>query len=111
MEISMEARDNLLIARPEGRLDSGTSASFENQLIDQVQTPDGSVIIDFSALHYVSSAGLRSILILAKAAEAAGCKLCLAGLSAEILEIFQTTGFHNIIPIHDLVQDAIKPAE
>ncbi len=108
MEISIEERDELRIAKPVGRLDSDALTSFESQLTGHVELEGSALVIDFSSLDYVSSAGLRSILVLAKKAEQNSCKFCLAELSPEIMEIFQITGFHNIVPIHDSVQDAIE---
>ena len=106
MEISVEERGKVRIAKPAGRLDSEGLTSFEEQLLGRVKDK-GALVIDFSALDYISSAGLRSILVLAKEAETNKCKFRLANLSPEIMEIFQITGFHNIVPIHDSVQDAV----
>ena len=106
MEISIEARDRVRIAKPVGRLDSEGLTSFEEQLLEHARSK-GALVIDFSALDYISSAGLRSILVLAKEAETNECKFCLANLPPKIMEIFQITGFHNIVPIHDSVQDAV----
>ena len=108
MEITIEKVEGKLVAKPEGRLDSEATRAFEAKLSEYAEQKDGTLIIDFSSLAYISSAGLRSVLILAKAADNASCQLHLASLSKDILDIFQTTGFHNIVPIHDTVQDAIN---
>lgn len=82
-----------------GRLDGTTSASTEKDLLalltDEVHTID----IDIANLDYVSSAGLRILLVAAKAAKAKGGKIVLHGPKPAILEVFKISGFDRIIAI------------
>lgn len=81
-----------------GRLDTTTAPKLQEALIPEF---DGAnhVVADFAELAYVSSAGLRVLLMGEKAAKAKGGKFTLVNVSAEIMEIFEMTGFADILNI------------
>lgn len=85
--------DKPLIISPEGRLDSNTSAAFEKQVLEVLAGGAKSVLMDFSQIDYMSSAGLRVVLLAAKRLKAGGGKLVICGLSASITEVFRVSGF------------------
>ena len=64
-------------------------------------------IIDFEALDYISSAGLRSILVIAKKLKAQDGQILLCSLKDAVKEVFEISGFSSIIPIHESVEAAI----
>ena len=72
MELTHEISEGLLVVRPKRRIDSSSAASFEEQCAALIAEGPNRVVIDFSEVHYVSSAGLRAVLIVAKKAEIAG---------------------------------------
>ncbi len=82
-----------------GRLDGTTSASTEKDLLALLTDEVNTVDIDISKLDYVSSAGLRILLVAAKAAKAKGGKIVLHGPKPAILEVFKISGFDRIIAI------------
>ena len=59
---------------------------------------------------YISSAGLRVILMSVKTLNTQKGQLALANLSEGVLEIIKMAGFHNLIKIYDTVEEAIKSA-
>jgi len=88
---------------PEGRLDFGTASAFEKQLqgvLAAAGTVAARVIIDGAALEYVSSAGLRAILLAARASQKAGIAFALCALQPAVREVFELSGFSSIIAIH-----------
>ena len=60
----------------------------------------GDMVIDLGKLSYISSAGLRVILLTAQKLKAKGKSLKLCSLSPMILEVFEVSGFSKLIPIH-----------
>ena len=60
----------------------------------------GQLLVDFSSLQYISSAGLRSILLAAKKLKSKGGRFALCSLSAAIKEVFDVSGFSSILDIH-----------
>ena len=70
MEISFERGfRGAVVARLRGRLDALESPTFEGLLAQRMDDGDGRLVLDFSAVDYISSAGLRSLLALARRAE------------------------------------------
>ena len=98
MDISENSRDGALVITASGRLDSSTAATLEAVLPARVKEQKA-VILSLADVPYVSSAGLRVLLIGAKAAKAAGNKLIITGLSPAVREVFDISGFSKIFTI------------
>ncbi len=90
---------NVKIFTPSGRLDSGNAPAFEKEVVTEIEAGKTHVLIDFSELSYISSAGLRVVLLTAKKTKAAGGKLALCCLSESINEVFMVSGFNAILDI------------
>jgi anti-anti-sigma factor len=84
-----------------GRLDSLTSSGLEKSLQPLFETTGSRTLVDFSALSYVSSAGLRVILMAAKRAKQSQGKLVLCGLLPHVREVFEISGFLKILDVVD----------
>ena len=70
IEVAEERNDEVLVLSPVGRLDSGNVRSFESVVMDHVSSGERRVVVDFSRLDFVSSAGMRVLLIAANALKA-----------------------------------------
>ena len=82
----------------EGRLDTNTAPLLQNALVsafDEVRQ----VMLDFSQLVYVSSAGLRVLLMGQKTAMSKKASMTLSNVSEEIMEVFEMTGFSDMLTI------------
>jgi anti-sigma B factor antagonist len=106
MDIREDTRGGALVVTAAGRLDSSSAGALEAVLPARVQAND-KVVLDLADVAYVSSAGLRVLLIGAKAARANGHKLVLAGLSASVREVFDISGFTSIFAIEPDVDSAL----
>jgi anti-anti-sigma factor len=98
MTITKNQDGEKLIISLEGRLDTTTAPELQEQLIpafDNVKQ----IQLDFKELLYVSSAGLRVLLLGEKTAGAKGASLSLVNVSPEIQEIFEMTGFSDVLTI------------
>ncbi|GAB6041643.1 STAS domain-containing protein [Endothiovibrio diazotrophicus] len=102
MNLSEEQRDHAVLLTPEGRLDSNTSQAFEKRVMERIEGGDLRLVIDFSQLDYISSAGLRVLLMTAKRLKPAGGALALCGMRDHIREVFELSGF---LPILTVVAD------
>lgn len=80
-----------------GRLDTTTAPQLEKEL-DSVLEGTKELVFDMHGLEYISSAGLRIILKAQKAMNAKG-SMKLIGVNDSIMEIFEITGFADIITI------------
>ena len=106
MEINIEREDGILIARVAGRVDGANAREFE-QTLSAAISDDRNVIVDFGGLSYISSSGLRVILLVAKALRNRAAHLALCSLSGPIREVFEISGFDKIIPIHGSRAEAL----
>src|SRR6185369_7146154 len=66
MEIAEERIGDVLVLRPAGRLDGNSAAHFERALLAQIDSRPARLVLDLAELEYVSSAGLRAILLAVK---------------------------------------------
>lgn len=99
MNLNTESVDGVTVALPEGRLDFGAAAGFQQQLEQAVAAKPRGLVVDCSGLDYVSSAGLRVFLVAARAAKAAGVGFAVSDLKPAVKEVFDLTGFGNVITI------------
>jgi anti-anti-sigma factor len=107
MVIVQESHNNTFILMPKPGVDSSSAAQFEEVLMEGVEAASGNVVVDCSDLDYISSAGLRAILIAAKLSKSKGSKLVLCGMKRHIRKIFDTSGFTQLLPIVQNRDDAM----
>ena len=84
MQITLNQQDQYLEILPEGRIDAVTAGEVDSKCQDALKDSVGGVVLNFSAVPYISSAGLRSVLKLAKSAQAAKRQLICFGGGAAI---------------------------
>ncbi|MBX3486266.1 STAS domain-containing protein [Phenylobacterium sp.] len=106
MQIGEETRGDILVVTPSGRLDSGSAGVLEAVLPARAQA-HAKVVLTLADVPYVSSAGLRVLLIGAKAAKAQGHRLVLTGLSDSVREVFDISGFSTIFAIEPDLDSAL----
>lgn len=107
MQISTQTQDKFLIASVSGKLDGITSAELEKAASAWL-TPNQKVVFDFSKLEYISSAGLRVVLTVAKKLMAQNGALCLCGLSGIVADVISMAAFDKVIPVFKDVAEATK---
>ena len=95
MTINKNAEGSKLTVAVEGRLDTTTAPQLEEEFKNSLEGVED-LVLDFSKLEYISSAGLRVLLSAQKQMNKLG-KMTLIGVSAEIMEIFEVTGFSDIL--------------
>lgn len=113
MNVRTETISQTTLVIPEGRLDFGTAASFENQLGRTLagMTAPAALLVDCAGLEYVSSAGLRAFLIAARTSQRAGIKFALCALKPAVREVFDLSGFSRIITLHADRETALAHAQ
>jgi anti-anti-sigma factor len=98
MEINVKTDAGERTIAIKGRLDTLTAPELQPTLLEAVKT-DKRTVLDFDELEYVSSAGLRVLLMAEKAAKSANSELVIRNVSDGIREIFDMTGFSGILTI------------
>lgn len=107
MDITQETHGQVLLVAPAGRLDSETSGELELVLHDAETAGRRHFVIDLSAVLYVSSAGLRVMLALAKRLDGGAGSVRLCGLSASVRQVFDISGFSSMFTMFPNRQAAL----
>lgn len=96
MNTTLKEIDGKYVATLDGELDTAAALGVENVLKPLYQSDGKDVIIDCTALEYISSSGLRILLNILKGAKAAGSKVIMRHVNDDIKNVFKLTGFINI---------------
>lgn len=107
MQIKEETRGNVKVVALIGKLDANSSQSVENQLLAVLNQGANRLVLDFSQLTYMSSLGLRVLMMVAKHLNKVNGKLALAGLNEHIFEVFKIARFTNIFSIFPSCEQAV----
>ena len=109
MEIKeLKSEGENLVATLGGRMDAITGSQFTDQMGVWIEADLKNFTIDCSELDYISSAGLRAILMAAKKIKTLDGSLQLAALQESVHNVFSISGFDKIIPIKATLEDALK---
>ncbi len=90
-----------------GRLDSANAGELEKGLEDLFTQPGQKAVVDMEKLDYISSAGLRVVLMLAKRARQTGGRVLLSCLVPSVREVFEISGFLKIVEVASTTEAAI----
>ena len=110
MELTERRAGRAVVLAPAGRIDMGTADQLRERLIPMVTAAakaGESVVLDFSGVDYISSAGLRVLMLAAKEARASGGKIAVAALQPLVNEIFQISRFDMVFEIYPSVREAL----
>ena len=108
MDIATRTQRDVTIVAFRGSLDSKTSPRAQQALDGILADGTRKLLIDFTALDYISSAGLRVLLGTAKRLGGAGGALRLFGLNETVREVFDISGFSRIFAVFATEADALE---
>ena len=107
MQIERENFADCRVIRPVGRLDGISAIVAESELNSFFDDGGKNVILDFSKLVYISSAGLRIVLVAGKQAHKAQGTLVLAALTSNVKDVFEMGGFLGLFRCTEDVPSAV----
>ena len=90
-----------------GRVDSATAGVLKDRLSQLIQRGLAQLVIDFRDVAYISSAGFRTLLVIAKQSEDADGGLALCGISSELRRMFEIAAFTDLFLIVPRREEAI----
>ncbi|MDE2740194.1 MAG: STAS domain-containing protein [Gemmatimonadota bacterium] len=106
-DIKWERIQGILVAIILGRIDSSNADEFQRVLDAGTNSADQALLLDFERVSYISSAGLRVGLIMAKQFKAPGKQFGICALSGSVREVVVASGFDEIISIYESRDAAI----
>lgn len=108
MEIIQEKVNDVAIVEIKGRLDVTTASDLEQVFTKLLSENQNKVLVECRELEYISSAGLRVLLNAAKQYNKVSGQIMLAGLSQNVKQVFEISGFTSIFPIYATRDEALK---
>ena len=91
-----------------GRLDTTNYGMLEIRIMDLIESRQSKILVECSQMDYISSSGLRILLMALKKITLMKGKFALCGLQENIREIFEISGFTSIFEIYPSAEDALK---
>lgn len=107
MEIRIRKEANASVITITQRLDAVTAPEYGKKVSELIEGGDIRLVIDFAELDYISSAGLRELLVTAKLLKAKGGQVRCANVQGSVREVFTISGFNSIFPLDDSVSAAL----
>lgn len=96
MKLEISDNNGVLTGILNGRLDTVASTQFANDMEPLIKNAARNIVLDCTALEFISSSGLRLFLTLKKASLAQGGSVTLKGLSPSVRQVFTITGFSSL---------------
>lgn len=107
MNIETRELKHVTVVKVTGRVDSATAPDLEQALTDLINSDRNQLVLDLSGVEYMSSAGLRVLVSMLKAAKKGGGDLRLAQLSPRVAEVFDLAGLTPVFGIHTDIVEAV----
>jgi anti-sigma B factor antagonist len=107
MDITTQQKDGATIISVNGRVDTATAPVLEQAINKEIESGNRKVLLNFAAVSYISSGGLRVLLATAKKLKNAGDKFGICNLSPEVLKILKLAGFTSIFSIYPSEGEAL----
>lgn len=107
MEINTEQKGGVLVALTVDRVDGSNAREFQEALQAVITDTGNAFLLDMEHLTYISSAGLRVILLIARTLQGKNTKFAVCSLSDSVREVFEISGFDKIVDTHATQADAI----
>lgn len=108
MNIKSEKKQNFIVLKIEGRIDTVRSSVLEKEINQLFEKGEKNLILNCKEMNYISSSGLRVFLVAQKKAISLDGKLYLSNLQPGIQEIFRISGFSNLFKIFETQETALK---
>ena len=107
MQITTTNEAGASVIRVEGSMDAISVAEFDAEWKQVIEEGSTRVVVEMGGLEYISSAGLRGILMLAKTTKMKGVALAFAGMRDMVSDMFKLSGFLTILSVHPDVPSAL----
>ncbi len=107
MNITTSEVEGVTIAEFEGNLDTNTAPGAEERLGELIGKGVTKILVDFTKLEYISSAGLRVLLVTTKRLGGTGGSMRICGLNETVEEVFEISGFSTIFSVFGTRDEAL----
>jgi anti-anti-sigma factor len=99
LEVTLERLESTVVLHAAGPIDSNTAPHLQQPLLQAAESPSGSVELNLAQVPYMSSAGLRVLLLAAKALQKRGERLRVTNVPSHIYNVLNIAGFTSFIDV------------
>ena len=107
MEIDCYQENKFCVVRVKGRVDAVSAPEFETFCTKRIELGESALVVDFGGLEYISSAGLRAVLVIAKKLKSGNGSIFFCSLTPAVERVFEISGFGAMFPRYDSLQNAL----
>lgn len=107
MDLQTQEEGKTIVVMISGRLDAVTAPEYEKSIRDMIDGGNSEFVVDFDQLDYISSAGLRALLLMAKLLKEKGGQVCFANVKGNVRSVFKMSGFTSLFKIENSVAEAL----
>ena len=108
MDVKTRQLGNVALVVPAGRVDQSTSSALESAVAPLWGRADvATLLLDFSGVEYISSVGLRVLMIASRQMRARHARILITGLQPIVAEIFAISRFDKVLEVFPTVRDAL----
>lgn len=106
MQITERREGPILVLAVEGRLDHVGAGTFQECSVGHIRSGVRSMVVDFGGTSFVASMGIRAIIVPSQEMARAGGRFAVAGLSPQLLRLFEISGLLSVFKVYETVADA-----
>jgi len=107
MDLQTRTEGDVIVVTIGGRLDAVTAPEYEQRIREMIDGGNSRFVVDFEQLDYISSAGLRGLLLMAKLLNAKGGRVCFANIQGNVQSVFDMSGFNTLFKMENSVAEAL----
>jgi anti-anti-sigma factor len=108
VSIKEEIKGDVLVLRLSGRLDAVSSPSAERKVFDFINNGHHKLLLDFSGVDYLSSAGMRMLLSVTKKLKTLSGKVVLFSVIPNVMDVLKMSGFDHVLEIVKIEEDGLR---
>lgn len=108
VDIHEEKKGDISILSLKGRLDALSSPVTEKRVFELINSGENKLLLNFSQVEYISSAGMRMLLAAAKKLKALSGKLVLCNITSSVMDVLKMSGFDHVLELARNEGDAIR---
>jgi anti-sigma B factor antagonist/stage II sporulation protein AA (anti-sigma F factor antagonist) len=108
IDVTEDIRDDVSILHIEGRLDAISSPLAEHKIFDYINQGKHKLLLDFSKVDYLSSAGMRMLLSTTKKLKALDGKLVVCSVTPNVIDVLRMSGFDHVLDLARTEEDGLR---
>lgn len=107
-QLQREKEGGVLLFSCKGRIDALTVHGMEKEIFEAIEEGERQLIFEFAQVEYLSSAGMRMLMSVAKKLRTSDGKLVVCCIPSPILDLLKVAGFDHILEIAETKEDSLR---